>query len=459
MKTAKPIEVRQQYINKISRGLEEYFYQNLFKSLFDVLKNNKVINSKDTLINAVKSGKIYYSGGAFRSPNNRFSNAVASELEKLGAKYKYNAYYIEKSLLPIELTQTIGIMAAQANARLTAIDKILSGYLATAKIPVDTFIKSTVKIAFEKLEEDILQEAINNRVPVIELGLVKPKTEYDKNKAKGIEQYYTIRAKEKAALQSDLNKAYKDLNKAQKDGDLIKVNELSGKIGELNSKIDTFNFETNANAPTLDYKVDDVAIDYKSSKIAEDYTYNMRYWVQKWEVKNIIKMRQDIVNMYQQGARIPQIQEYFQKRWKLATNKARFLAENEIGLVSATVQATTWQETGASKFEWRRSLSKEKRKLHEEYYGKVFEYANPPIIDEKLGIRGLPRCIWNCKCQMAPVIPTINEMIQARKDNKNVIKRITNSLQRNNNPWRYRRFGERQTLQEPIHTAGSCGVS
>jgi uncharacterized protein with gpF-like domain len=176
----------------------------------------------------------------------------------------------------------------------------------------------------------------------------------------------------------------------------------------------------------------------------------MKYWIQKWEAKNIIKMREDIVDMYQKGARISAIQEYIEKRWKIARDKAKFLAENECGLVSATVQATMWQETGATKFVWRRSVSKEKRKLHKEYYNKTFEFANPPIIDEKLGIKGLPRQIWNCKCQMSVVVPSIDEIMEARKRNKNVIRRITNAIkdctQCDNNPWRYRRFGQGQTL-------------
>ncbi len=59
---------------------------------------------------------------------------------------------------------------------------------------------------------------------------------------------------------------------------------------------------------------------------------------------------------------------------------------------------------GFTHFQWDRSSSKEKRKLHEEYYGKVFAYNNPPLIDKDLNITGLPRQIWNCKCHIRPVI-------------------------------------------------------
>ena len=450
MNTAKPIGVSEYYIKRIAKGMEDYLWENLFKSLFDTLKDNSVINSKSDLLNAIRTGQIYYLDGAFRSENKKFSNVIATELELLGARFKYGAYYLPKAQIPVDVLNIIGITQARASVKLSAIDKILAKYLTAVKIPLDLFIKSTVNMAFKKLEKDILTEAIDKKVPIIELGLATPKNTVNPRKAKAVQEYFAKRNKERDKLNDKINKAKKEQKQAEKNADIKKFNELTDKISELTAKRDEFNLQTQANIPLLDVKIDDLAIDYRSKKIAEDYTYNMKYWIQKWEAKNIIKMREDIVDMYQKGARISAIQEYLEKRWKIARDKAKFLAENECGLVSATVQATMWQETGATKFVWRRSVSKEKRKLHKEYYNKTFEFANPPIIDEKLGIKGLPRQIWNCKCQMSVVVPSIDEIMEARKRNKNVIRRITNAIkdctQCDNNPWRYRRFGQGQTL-------------
>ena len=157
-------------------------------------------------------------------------------------------------------------------------------------------------------------------------------------------------------------------------------------------------------------------------------------------------MREDVVNMVQEGARVPTLEAYFLKRWKVARDKAHFLAVNESHLAASVIKATQYQQAGCTQFKWGRSSSKEKRPLHEEYYDKIFEFENPPIIDEKLGITGLPRQIWNCKCHMLPVVPDIQTIKKVRNAKRNIFEKIFNSKQCDNYPWRYRRFGEGSTL-------------
>ena len=157
-------------------------------------------------------------------------------------------------------------------------------------------------------------------------------------------------------------------------------------------------------------------------------------------------MRQDVLKMIQQGARVPRIQEYFERRWKIAKDKAHFLAVNESHLASSVIKATEYQSIGSPGYVWGRSSSKEKRKLHEQYYGKFFTWEDKPIIDEVLGIRGYPRQIWNCKCHMLIKPPTIaqayKKVTEVKNAKRNIFKRIFNSSQCDNNSWRYRRFGE-----------------
>ena len=50
----------------------------------------------------------------------------------------------------------------------------------------------------------------------------------------------------------------------------------------------------------------------------------MKFWVKKWKAKEIIKMRRDVLEMVQGGARIETIKKYFMKEWKVAENKAAF---------------------------------------------------------------------------------------------------------------------------------------
>ena len=42
METLKPIEISEYYINRVTRGLERYFWDNLFGKIFEILKLKKV---------------------------------------------------------------------------------------------------------------------------------------------------------------------------------------------------------------------------------------------------------------------------------------------------------------------------------------------------------------------------------------------------------------------------------
>ena len=436
METLRPVEVSEYYINRVASGMSKYFWDNIFKEIFDILKDNTIENSKDDVINALKSGRIWYEKGAFRG---KFNNAISSTLEQIGAKFRNGAYYISKSAIPFEYVTVIDFVAAQAVAKATRISDFLAGLGAfISQIDLKPYIEATADLMFRKLQLDIVKSAQEKKVPVIELGIVQPDVKLPKAQTKNLEKYW----KEQDKKADDLRKAIKEADKKGKD--------TAGLKAELEQiQIDAFQ-----NAPQVEFKIDDIALDEKSKKIAQDYTYNMQFWVKKWEAKNIVKMREEVLKMIQEGARVPRIAEYFEKRWKIAKDKALFLAVNESHLAGSVIKSAEYQALGANSFVWGRSSSKEKRELHKSYYGKTFRFDEPPIIDEKLGIRGLPRQIWNCKCKMLIKPPTLAEIInkhsEVRNAKRNIFEKIKysikNSKQRNNNVGRYRRFGEGQTL-------------
>lgn len=416
MEALKPVEISEYYIDRVSAGMRKYFWENIFAQIFETLSNdNVVINSKADLLNAIKNGKVYYLNGAFRG---KFNNRISQTLEDIGAHYRNGAYYIERQLIPIEYMQMIAVVETKTAAKLQTVDNYLQG-LRLEDILLETYIRKAVEGMFKNLEIEIYDSAKNKNVPTIALGYVAPDLQVPKQKTKNIEKYW-----------QEIESKRKQIKDSNKSADYI------------SEELDKLNKEAFENAPKLD--IDEVALDKETKKIAEDYVYNMQYWVKNWEVKNIIKMRQDLVKMRQEGARIPEIREYFEKRWKVAKDKAQFLATNESHLAASTIKATHYQNMGFTHFKWGRSSSIEKRPLHEEYYGKIFSYSNPPIIDEKLGIRGLPRQIWNCKCTQIPVANEsfIKNAVRINNDRRNIFKKLFNSKQLNNNSWRYRRFGE-----------------
>lgn len=427
MNTLRPVEVSEYYINRVASGMSKYLWDNIFKKIFEILKDNTVLNSKDDVINALKSGKIWYENGAFRG---KFNNSISKTLEEIGAKFQNGAYYISKTAIPFEYVTAIDFVASQTAMKASSLLEYLKGLgLILPELELKDYIEPIVEGMYKNLELELIKSAQEKNVPVIELGITSPKVKLPKAQTKNIEKYWQEYDKKAEKLNKDIVKSK------------LKGEDTTG----LQEDLKELQKDAFAKAPQLDLKIDEIELDAQSKKIAQDYTYNMQYWVKKWEAKNIIKMRQDVVKMIQEGARVPRLTEYFEKRWGMAKNKAQFLAVNESHLAGSVIKAAQYQMMGCNSFRWGRSSSKEKRPLHETYYGKVFSFDNPPVIDEDLGIKGLPRQIWNCKCHMLVVVPTLSEIVKKRNEVKNakrnIFSKIKNSKQCDNNAWRYRRFG------------------
>lgn len=380
--TFKPVRINEYFLKQIATGLKKEIYDSMFKPIFEVLGNNTVFNDKKTLTNAINSGRIYYENGAFRS-NKPFSNAVADELEKLGAKYRNGAYYIERAMLPLEIENTLALVAAREAAKVAALNGLLLRLADTLEqdTAVKLFIEKATERMFKKLQTDLEESTTEGKVPVIEV----------------------------------------------------------------------------------------IKTDKQAKKVTDDYVYNMDYWVKNWKSKEISLMRQDIAQMVQGGARTEIISKYIQNRWGIAERKAEFLARNESGIAGSVIKATHYQDIGCTHFMWLRSTSREKRPLHLEYakeignqYGiggtNIFAFADPPIIEQVKagdsyipkpnGQKGLPGQIYNCSCNLVgiknPQYYINRQKIENAKRNifTKIKYAIENNKQRNNYPWRYRRFGE-----------------
>lgn len=433
MKTLKPVEVSDFYIRQVASGMAQYFWGFIFAPIFEIIQENTVENSTSDLITAIKSGKVWYDKGAFRT-DKRFSNKVSKTLEDMGAKFVRGSYKIDITRIPSEVLSALNVTKILAVEKATRISDFLLGALPLLKtFSIRDFIEVAVEKMYKKLELDILKSAKEYELPVIELGVFTPDVNISRKRRKEIETYWKERDEQAGKLREKVKEATSEEEKEK-----------------ARQKLSEFQADTFENAPRLEVNVDEYELNEVSRKIAEDYVYNMNYWVKKWEVKNIIEMRKEVADMVQKGVRTPQLQVYFEKRWKIAKNKAKFLAENESRLAGSVIKATQYQDLGCTQFKWGRSVALEKRELHKHYYNKIFDFNDPPIIDEKLGIKGLPQQIWNCQCQMLCVSPTLAQVLKKKDEvqnaKRNVIElikyRIRNSKQRSNSNWRYRRYGQ-----------------
>lgn len=447
-KRFKPVRISTYYQDRIAKGISDNIYRTMFAPIFEILNRKSTVwNSLSDVVTALQNGRIYYENGAFKAAD-RFSNAVAKELEKLGAKFRRGAYYIERNLLPIEVDSIISMIISRQSAQLTALDALLIklGTDLTKEQFNSLLIEHTAELMFKKLEKDLIESTSIGKVPTVGTYIEVPDLEISDEKINELNQFY-------------------------ENGGGGNAPEI-----DLDTDVEGVNPPTEEQPPTADYEksLDVFKQDKWTRKISKDYVYNMNYWVKKWKAREIIKMRRDVLEMVQAGARIETIEKYFIKEWKVAKDKAAFLARNESNIASSVVKAVHYQRQGCKYFFWLKSDSKEKRELHLEYakekgnkYGiggtNIFSFAKPPIIEQeeiKLksgekkvipkigGQRGLPGQTYNCRCNLEGVADKDYWIYQRKIENakRNIFTKIKfaieNSKQRDNYPWRYRRFGE-----------------
>lgn len=141
----------------------------------------------------------------------------------------------------------------------------------------------------------------------------------------------------------------------------------------------------------------------QKNEIAKAYTENVRgYVIKDFAQERIPEMRRKIQELVLQGYRNDKVQEMLQKEYGIAARKAKFLAQNETTIMLAEYKKVTYQEMGFDKFIWRTITDGRERDLHKALNGTVWRYDNPPIIDERTGIRGLPGQTYNCRCEAVP---------------------------------------------------------
>jgi SPP1 gp7 family putative phage head morphogenesis protein len=89
----------------------------------------------------------------------------------------------------------------------------------------------------------------------------------------------------------------------------------------------------------------------------------------------------------------------------LTEKRAKLIAVDQTRKITTALNVERAKSVGMKKWEWVHSGgSTEPRRLHVQYDGQIFDYDNPPVIDERTNERGFPGQLINCRCTMAPVL-------------------------------------------------------
>lgn len=117
MRFLKPLRLKDEYWHNVEDEINKLFYEMFYQPIMRLLQKNHismeiVTNSNDSLLAAMRSGKIFYQDGAFYG---LFNSKISREIKELGGKFNKlrSTWDLEIKLLPPSVSMAI----AQANTR------------------------------------------------------------------------------------------------------------------------------------------------------------------------------------------------------------------------------------------------------------------------------------------------------------------------------------------------------
>lgn len=118
------------------------------------------------------------------------------------------------------------------------------------------------------------------------------------------------------------------------------------------------------------------------------------------------KLQAAVMRSITTGQGVADVMKAVQHTGQVTKKRAALIARDQTSKATTALNASRMEALNVRKFRWLHSAGgKEPRPLHKDKLnGEVFDLANPPIIDDKTGERGLPGQLINCRCRMVPVV-------------------------------------------------------
>jgi len=141
------------------------------------------------------------------------------------------------------------------------------------------------------------------------------------------------------------------------------------------------------------------------SKLAEEYSNNLKLYIKNFTDEQVIKLREEVLSNYEQGYRASALEDVIQHRFNVSKSKARFLAQQETSILTSKVRELRYKDCGITEYIWKTSSDSRVREDHKLLDGTLQEWDNPPITNRKTGVRNHPgEDFGPCRCLAKPVI-------------------------------------------------------
>jgi SPP1 gp7 family putative phage head morphogenesis protein len=122
-------------------------------------------------------------------------------------------------------------------------------------------------------------------------------------------------------------------------------------------------------------------------------------------VQYLSGVQQAVMRSITTGNGMQDLVPFLQKHKGITLRRARMISQDQTKKLFSGLSKARMEKANIREYEWlHTSGSRHPRKLHISMNGKVYKYADPPIIDEKTGERGIPGQAINCACRMRPIL-------------------------------------------------------
>lgn len=140
----------------------------------------------------------------------------------------------------------------------------------------------------------------------------------------------------------------------------------------------------------------------EKQQLKQTYTNNLQLPIKNFAQDQVVRIRQLVEQNLFRGLGDKALVDVLVKEFNVTRNKAMFWARQETGLLVSAYRQATYKTVGITKYKWSTSHDERVRVMHKDLDGKIFEFANPPVTNEK-GDRNNPGEDWQCRCQAIPV--------------------------------------------------------
>jgi SPP1 gp7 family putative phage head morphogenesis protein len=110
-----------------------------------------------------------------------------------------------------------------------------------------------------------------------------------------------------------------------------------------------------------------------------------------------------------QGLRVEDIRKQLIERMGIEKRRAQRIARDQTLKLAGQLQQARQEQAGIRRYVWTTSADERVRPDHAELDGRVFAWAEPPVVDKRTQRRGHPGSDFQCRCTADPVLDDLEE--------------------------------------------------